>query len=173
MNGNDDNGRIQRTAIIGGTFNAMHQGHKEYIKLAFDFADEVKILLTTDKYAKNFKSYEVSPYQDRERRLKQYISHINGYKDYSIFPMDSERYLINFCITHDITMALIIPENYSLFEKINRLRQQEGKLSMLLLVKQRTKTTEGLDINSTLIRNLKYDNRMSIIEYSHNLKHSE
>ena len=138
----DDNGRIRRTAIIGGTFNAMHQGHKDYINLAFEFADEVKILLTTDEYAKNFKSYEVSSYQYRERRLRQLINQINDYKDYTIFPMDSERYLINFCLTNDITMALIIPENYSLFEKINRLRQQEDKPAMLLLVKERTKTIE-------------------------------
>ena len=63
-------------------------------------------------------------------------------------------------------MALIIPEYYSLFEKINRLREDEGKSPLLLLVKQRTKTSEGFNITSTLIKNLNCDNRISTFKYS-------
>lgn len=174
LDSNNGNIRPVRTAIIGGTFNALHQGHQEYIKLAFDFADKIYILLTTDDYARNFKSYDIHPFQYRKRRIVQYLNQNSICKGYSIYPMDSERYLISFCLEHNITMAIIIPENYSLFEKINRLRETENKPSILILIKQRTKTTEGFDINSTLIKNLKYDKYMtSTIEYSHDLTHPD
>ena len=114
-----NNGNSKRSAIIGGCFNALHLGHKEYIKLAFDFADEVFVLLSTDKYAKICKSYEVDSYEYRKKCLENYINEINGFKSYTIYELDSECSLIQFCLEKDITMALIVPEYYSLFEKIN------------------------------------------------------
>lgn len=162
----DDNGKIRRTAIIGGTFNAMHQGHKDYIKLAFDFADEVFLLLATDEYAKRCKKYPVTPYEMRKNYLENYIFEINGSKPHRIFEMDSECSLIRFCSEKNITMAIIIPEYYVLFQKINRIREDEGKSPLLLIVKERTKTSEGFKLSSTLISNLKCDQRISPTQYS-------
>ncbi len=162
----DENGKIQRTAIIGGTFNAMHQGHQDYIKLAFEFADEVFILLTTDKYAKSCKKYPVSPYEIRKSCLENYIHAVNGSKPYHIFEMISECTLIRFCTEREITMAIIIPEYYPLFQKINHLREDEGKLPLVLIIKERTKTSEGFKLSSTLINNLKCDQRLSPKQYS-------
>jgi len=164
-----NNGNSKRSAIIGGCFNSLHSGHKEYIKIAFDFADEVFVLLSTDKYAKICKSYQVDPYEHRKKCLENYINEINGFKSYTIYELDSECSLIKFCLEKDITMALIVPEYYSLFEKINHLREDEGKPSLLLLIKQRTKTSEGFNITSTLIKNLSQDKRMSPFNYSPDL----
>lgn len=162
----DDNGRIRKTAIIGGTFNAMHQGHKDYIKLAFDFADEVFVLLTTDKCAKSCKKYRVAPYEVRKNFIENYIVEVNGSKPHQICAMDSECSLIRFCIENDITMAIIIPEYYPLFQKINRIREDEDKQPLLLIIKERTKTSEGFGISSTLIDNLARDHRISSMQYS-------
>jgi len=162
----DDNGKIRRTAIIGGTFNAMHQGHKDYIKLAFDFAEEVIVLLSTDKYAKSCKKYCVAPYEVRKNIIENYIIEVNGSKPHRICEMDSECSLIRFCSENDITIAIIIPEYYSLFQKINRIREDEGKSPLLLIVKERTKTSEGFNLSSTLINNLKCDQRISPTQYS-------
>jgi len=162
----DDNGKIRRTAIIGGTFNAMHQGHKDYIKLAFDFADKVIVLLTTDKYAQSCKKYPVTPYETRKNCLENYIFEINGSKPHQICEMDSECSLIRYCIENDITMAIIIPEYYSLFQKINHIREDEGAHPLLLIIKERTKTAEGFCISSTLINNLTCDQRLSPKHYS-------
>ncbi len=169
FNSENENENLQKTVIIGGTFNKLHQGHKDYIHLAFDYADKVYILLTSDKYAKICKSYEVVPYEHRKKCLENYINEINGLKPYHIFEMVSECFLIQFCIKNEITMAVIIPEYYSLFEKINRIREDEGKPPFLFLVKQRTKTLEGFDINSTLLNNLKYYERLSKVENIQNL----
>lgn len=165
----DDNGKQKRTAIIGGTFNALHIGHKYYIKLAFGFADEVFILLTADEYARICKSYEVNPYNIRATMLKDYIAQLPEKKMFHIIKMDSEAFLINFCTANDFTMAVIVPEYYSLFQRINNIRVDEGKFPLLLLITQRIRTTEGFNISSTLIHNLQHDRRINPKQYSPDL----
>lgn len=162
----DDNGKNKRTAIIGGTFNALHQGHKYYIKLAFDFADEVFILLSSDEYARICKSYEVNSYNDRAYSLKTYIHQIADGKPFHIIKMESDAFLINFCTANDFTMAVIIPEYYSLFQRINNIREDEHKHPLLLLVTQRIKTSEGFNISSTLLHNLKQHQELNPKQFS-------
>ena len=166
MGDNGNNGKNQRTAIIGGTFNALHDGHKYYIKLAFDYAEEVYILLTSDDYAKISKSYQVNSYKFRKKCLEDYVLEIKRARQCHIINMDSDCFLINFCLKNDFTMAILIPEYYPLFQKINRIREDEGKNPLLLLVTQRIKTREGFKLSSTLINNLKCDHRISPTQYS-------
>lgn len=162
----DDINEKRRTAIIGGTFNAMHQGHKEYIKLAFEFADEVIVMLATDKYAQSAKKYPVFSYEIRKARLESYISEVNGFKPHRIEEMNSECDLIHFCTENDISMAVIIPDYYSLFQRINLIRKDENKPPLLLIVKERTTTPEGFGLSSTLINNLVAQSQLSPKQYS-------
>ena len=164
-----ENRKLKRTAIIGGTFNELHQGHKDYVKLAFEYAEEIYIFLSSDDYAQICKSCLVEPYHIRKKYLENYIKEINGFKKYSIYELDSEYSLIHFCLKNEITMAVVSPEYYLLFQRINRIREDEAKPPLLLLVKQRTKTSEGFNITSTLIKNLNHDNRMLNFSYSSDL----
>src|ERR1700730_6805024 len=49
-------------ATIGGTFQAMHLGHRQYLKLALRLADIVHISLTSDHYASTLKNYPVASF---------------------------------------------------------------------------------------------------------------
>jgi len=40
----------KHTVIIGGTFDALHDGHKEYIRTAFEFGDRVFIMLKSEDW---------------------------------------------------------------------------------------------------------------------------
>ncbi len=66
-------------------------------------------------------------------------------------------------------MAIVSPEYYSLFQKISRIREDENKPDLLILIKPRAKTKEGLNINSTLINNLKSSYAMAPVSYSEDL----
>ncbi len=162
-------GKKRRTAIIGGTFNAMHQGHKDYIKLAFEFADEVIIMLTTDKFAQSSKKYPVFSYEVRKVRLENYINEVNGFKPHRIEEMNSECDLISFCTKNEISMAVIIPDYYSLFQKINLIRKDENKPPLLLIIKERTTTPEGFNLSSTLVDNLINQPQNTAKQYSSEL----
>lgn len=161
----------KRIVIIGGTFNKFHQGHKDYVNLAFEFADEVYIFLSTDSYAQICKSCPVKSYEIRKKYLENYLKRINGFKKYKVYELNSEHSLIQFCLDNEITMAVVSPQYYSLFTKINRIREDEGKLPLLLLVKQRTKNSDGCDINSTFLKNLQYHKRMARIKNTDNINY--
>lgn len=150
------------TAIIGGTFDTLHQGHKEYIKQTFEFAKRVYILLRTNGYAQVSKSYNVKPYQVRFKQIENHLEKIGCQNRCSIYEMDSESSLLEFCLNHDeISLAVTGPEYYSLFDKINKLREQKGLKSLLILIKPRFRTPEGFDLNSTWLNGNNYSQKQA------------
>lgn len=141
-----------QVAIIGGTFDTLHSGHKSYIKQAFIFSKYVHILLRTNGYAQNSKSYIVKSYDIRYSQLENFLREIKKENHCKIHRLEKEEHITKFCIEHqEITLAVIGPEYYPLFERVNQTRERRGIQSLLLLVKQRTKTSDGLDISSTVI----------------------
>ena len=70
VNGNEP---LRRVATIGGTFDGLHAGHKEYIRLAFEFADNVTIYVKSDEYDQR-KKFRVMTYEYHKR-----INDIKGF----------------------------------------------------------------------------------------------
>jgi len=153
--------------IIGGTFDSMHQGHQDYIKLAFNFSQKVYLLLSINKYIQKFKMYKVKPYYIRFINVKKYIEKI-GYKhNYKIFPLHSESYLFKFCLKHsEISLAIVTPEYYPLFMKINELREKNGISNFLILIKPRTRTLEGFDLSSSWLNGYRNTRQQNKIKFS-------
>jgi len=150
-----------KTAIIGGTFHAFHKGHAEYISLAFQFADKVNILITSDKFAKICKPYRVKPFDTRKAKLQEFLINRHYFDRCKIIKVNSEYDIINFCLKNEISLSVVIPEYYSLFERINRLREYKGLVGLLILVKQRTLNNNGFDINSTIEDRFNTDEKAS------------
>src|SRR5574341_1359585 len=74
---NRENGEQVRIATIGGTFDTLHPGHKEYIQLAFEYADQLLIYVSSDEYCIGKKKYEVHPYEKRIQELEEFINTLN------------------------------------------------------------------------------------------------
>ena len=146
----DKNNNWNKTAIIGGTFHAFHRGHAEYIDLAFQFANRVNLLLTSDEMAKVCKPYQVKSFNNRKKQLQEFLIKNNYFDRCKIIKVQSENEIINLCQSNEISLSVVIPEYYSLFERINRLREYQGFAGLLILVKQRTLNNNGFDINSTI-----------------------
>lgn len=145
-----------RIATIGGTFDTLHQGHKDYIKLAFDFAHYVIIYIKTDAYVNGKKNYQVRPYQERHEKLAEFIRQIGCQSQCEIRPHGNADDLVNDYLNeftrHDVLyMAMVSPEYYEKFLAINRLREFKGMNSILLIVKPRFRDG-GNDLSSSAIR---------------------
>lgn len=139
---NSENGKQERVATIGGTFDILHKGHKEYIRLAFQFADHVLIYVSSDKHVNGKKDYHVRPYELRIARLKDFLQE-NGFENRcEIHPLNELKeleldYLKNDNVMHKIYMAIISPEYYDFFLNLNHTREKRGMKSFLILVKLR------------------------------------
>lgn len=151
----------KRIATIGGTFDALHKGHKSYIELAFEFADEVILYLTTPDYVKWRKSYQISTFEQRARRIRGFAASrgwgdqlkIREHKSRDDFLND---FLQEFTSEDARYIAVISPEYYDRFLEINAEREKRGLEGVLLMVKPRHRERQAngdlMDISSTTIR---------------------
>ncbi len=149
----------ERIATIGGTFDVLHIGHKEYIRLAFEYADRVLIYVNSDKYTNGKKHYSVRSYEYRVTRLTNFIREIGCENRYEIRCLHrleqlEADYLETDGLRDKIFMAIVSPDYYDFFLNINRIREARRMKSFLILVKLRKLDNENKDISSSLIHNL-------------------
>jgi cytidyltransferase-like protein len=141
----------ERLATIGGTFDILHPGHKDYIRLAFEYADRVLIYLSSDEYCKDKKDHEllpgflrpkVRPYDDRVKDLVEFLREIKCQDRCLIRRLNKKDdlvydYIGNPDFREKIYMAIVSPEYYEFFRAINEERPKNGLVNFLILVKER------------------------------------
>ena len=144
-----------KKVLIGGTFDALHKGHQDYIKFAFDLADEVCIFISSDKMALILKPYGVLSYNSRKEKVIKFINDylhrklreiilklilkIRKRKRLEIKQLNSENELEKYCLENEISLVIVSPEYYELFKKINEERTNHGLEWFYILVKERVK----------------------------------
>jgi cytidyltransferase-like protein len=148
------NGKQKHLATIGGTFDILHAGHEEYIKLAFEYADRVMIYVTSDKNVEYRKRYIVRPFEFRVEQLKSFIRSIGCENRYEIRRLhkldDLESEHINTkSFGEKISMVVVSPEYYNFFLSLNRTRVCRNMKSFLILVKLRKRDDINSDISSS------------------------
>ncbi len=131
---NDEN-----SAIIGGTFDAFHIGHQEYIRYTFQHANKVFIFLSTNQFAEKLKCYYVEPYQVRKAKITKFIKANSFANDFIIIPLQSSAQVVKFCLNHDITKTVVSEEYAYLFQKINQKREKSQKPTIQIDIKPRAK----------------------------------
>ncbi len=159
----------ERIVTIGGTFDELHRGHKEYIRLAFEFATRVIIYVNSnqfnsDQFTNGKKKYLAHPYAHRLEKLREFLQEIEQemeeenalhrkycqIKELNHVDDVKKDYLENPEL-QEVYMAIVSPEYYHSFVELNRARAARGLPSFLILVKHRTRDLQQ-DISSTLIR---------------------
>ena len=148
----DKDYHTKKTATIGGTFDALHAGHQEYIRLAFEYADRVFIYVNSDEYARPQKCYEVQPLALRISQLRAYLRNL-GISDstYEIRRLNALKELEQDFQNEEIHLAVVVPEYYPLVQNLNQLRIQNNQKPVLILVKERTRDSQNGDISSSAI----------------------
>jgi cytidyltransferase-like protein len=115
--------------VVGGTFDGLHEGHKNVLKTAFENASSVAIGLTSDEFALRFRTRDVSPYAKRKTTLESFVRRFK--KPYGIFEI-SDSYGIA-TIDADIDCIVVSEETLLRAEEINTIRYKK-KLPKLTII---------------------------------------
>ncbi|MFQ5651841.1 MAG: adenylyltransferase/cytidyltransferase family protein, partial [bacterium] len=149
---------LVRFASIGGTFDAFHSGHQDYIRVAFDYAHHVLIYVTANSLVRNTKDYDVLPYQERVARVQEFVNELGYTNRAEIRPLNTFAdlkydFIENKDISPKISLAIVVPEYYRFFRGINRQRMKRGLPCIHLLVKERSRNGDNIELSSSAIRN--------------------
>jgi inosine/xanthosine triphosphatase len=75
----------QTVSVVAGTFNILHEGHKQLIKKAFEVGDEVLVGLTADVMASALRKESV-PYYLRKKELEAFLEKMD--KPWEVFEIN-------------------------------------------------------------------------------------
>jgi cytidyltransferase-like protein len=129
-------------ASVGGTFNHLHDGHIEYLELAFHLATRVRIYLTSDELAQKAKPYSVRSFDDRKTVLARYLadSGLSDRADIEVLD-DLEWRDTSLLLDEKIDVAVVTPEYYEKF--LSLAAERAASAPLRLVVKTRTKDADG------------------------------
>lgn len=146
-------GNPRKIVSLGGTFDVLHKGHKEYIRMGFAYAEYALIYVLSDNYARNLKKYHVRSYDSRVKRLCNFLEKAGiTTNQYEIRGINSLSHLERELVNENITVSIVVPEYLDLFHDINQKRLLNKKDSIVVVRKKRTVDPKLGDLSSTAIR---------------------
>jgi pantetheine-phosphate adenylyltransferase len=136
---------------IGGTFDALHRGHKILLRTAFRAGDRVLIGLSRNGFARRLvKNHRVDPYPRRKRELVSFLKKERLLDRAKIIPLDDP---YGPTINDSTIRALVVSRmTKKMADKINTIRRRRG-LKPLSVVSIGMVVAEDFEpISSTRIR---------------------
>ncbi|MBC7085809.1 MAG: phosphopantetheine adenylyltransferase [Methanomethylovorans sp.] len=135
--------------VVGGTFECLHDGHRELIRKAFELAGngEVDIGLTSNKMASS-RPRKIPDYNIRKERLIRYIQTIEKGQKYSIIELNDP---YGKTLEEDYDYIVVSPETYPVAVKINKLRAEKNLKDITIVKIDYVLADDHIRISSTRI----------------------
>ncbi len=147
---------------IGGTFDPLHDGHKELLKRALQLAEDdensVVVGLTSDEMACK-RHRTVLSYNVRKANLMQYIEREFN-RDVKIFKIDDS---YGATLTEDFDYIVVSPETYPVAEEINNKRVEADMKPIEISRVECVLAEDGGSISSTRIKKGEIDKHGRLI----------
>jgi pantetheine-phosphate adenylyltransferase len=143
--------RFFREVAVGGTFDALHRGHKILLRTAFRAGDRVLVGLSRNGFVRRLrKGHRVDPYRKRRRELVSFLRKEGLVDRAKIVPLEDP---YGPAINNSTVRALIVSRaTKRMADRINQIRRHR-KLKPLSVVSIRMVLAEDFEpISSTRIR---------------------
>ena len=115
-----------RTVGLGGTFDALHKGHRALLIKAFDMGERVIIGVSSDRFARKMtKPHQTASYEQRTRVLRDFLHDEGVLQRAEIIPIDDAYGGV--LLSRDPIEALVVSkETLPVALKINQKRKEIG-----------------------------------------------
>lgn len=137
-------------AILGGTFNVIHDGHKALIRRAFELSDDVTIGLATDEFATVGRK-RINPYYLRLKALVLFLDSIR--RSAEIVPLSDAH---GPALTSEKCYLVVSKETEPNAVEINKRRTDNGLEPLFISVIDMVKSKSGREIHASDILSGEY-----------------
>lgn len=136
--------------ICAGTFDGLHEGHKQFLRFAFSMGEKVYVTITSDVYTARHKPQATS-FILREKALETFLKQENLFERAIIVLIDD---VYGIAIDKDVAIdALVVTEeSVKGAEMVNNKRQELGLSSLEIIIAPVATGETGLRISSTHLR---------------------
>lgn len=154
----------ERFAIVamGGTFDALHRGHRKLLKEAFDVGRKVMIGVTSDVFVRRLhKPHKVDPYAVRKRDLERMLSRWKLLSRAQIVPLDDR---LGPTVNSSRIQALVVSRRtIKTAYEINRIRKARGLKPLAIVPIDLILADDNRPISSTRVRRGRIDREGRLI----------
>ncbi|MEM2875397.1 MAG: phosphopantetheine adenylyltransferase [Candidatus Bathyarchaeia archaeon] len=152
-----------KVAAVGGTFDEFHKGHRTILRKAFEVGENVIIGLTTDEFARKLgKPHEISPYELRLNKLKQFLEANNFLGRAEVIPLEDP---YGPTIKNgEIEVLVVSRETADTAYRINDLREKRGLKPLEIIVVDMVLAEDKRTISSTRICRGEIDHEGHVIK---------
>jgi len=142
-----------KTIGLGGTFDRLHEGHRLFLDTAAHYGQFIHIGLITSGYLNQKRKtlhYKIESYDTRRKNVENYFSHRKTpitISDISNIDMDRN-------LASDASLSALVVSQETILGAIaiNKLRKEQNKEKMTIIVVPRVIRDDGSLVSSTRLR---------------------
>lgn len=140
-----------KTIILGGTFDHLHIGHKDFILHGTSLAYKAIICLTSNNYVKENKGENFEDYETRKKALEEFLEQQKLAGKVQIAKID-DAYGIALDKNAEIDAIAVVEKTIKGAESINIKREELGLPPLEVVVVTSTAADNGSVMSSSAIR---------------------
>jgi len=140
---------------LGGTFDIIHAGHMALLDKGFSISDKVIIGLTSDELAKKKGKKLLNNFQTRYSTLESLLQEKFPNSVFEIAKLDND--FGPAAIEGDVGALVVSEETSNKGEQLNKLRLEQNKSQVAIIVVPMILAKDGNRISTTRIRSSEID----------------